>query len=114
MTMPLPVLESAVLYANTLLRLASLCLHVPRGNAVGLGIFDGENLETRIMMLTEKRLSLSRAGVIGLALATSITFGAGAVLAHAISLQAGSDPPTPLKTSQEPGTGCSTERASPR
>ena len=80
------------LYARTLLRLASLCLHVPRGNAVGLGIFDGEKLETRIMMLTEKRLSLSRAGVIGLALATSITFGAGVVLAHAMSLQVGSDP----------------------
>ena len=78
------------LYARTLLRLASLCLHAPRGNAVGLGIFDGENLETRIMMLTEKRLSLSRVGVIGLALAASITFGAGAVLAHAMSLQAGS------------------------
>jgi beta-lactamase regulating signal transducer with metallopeptidase domain len=78
------------LYARTLLRLASLCLHAPRGNAAGLGIFDGENLETRIMMLTEKRLSLSRAGVFGLALATSITFGAGAVLAHAMSLQAGS------------------------
>ncbi|MGC1298573.1 MAG: hypothetical protein WA869_26400 [Alloacidobacterium sp.] len=42
------------------------------------------------MMLTEKRLSLSRAGVIGLALATSITFGAGAVLVRAMSLQAGS------------------------
>jgi beta-lactamase regulating signal transducer with metallopeptidase domain len=78
------------LYARALLRLASLCLHTPRGNAAGLGIFDGENLETRIMMLTEKRLSLSRAGLIGLALATSITFGAGAVLAHAMSLQAGS------------------------
>jgi hypothetical protein len=78
------------LYARTLLRLASLCLHTPRGNAPGLGIFDGENLETRIMMLTEKRLSLSRAALIGLALATSITFGAGAVLAHAMSLQAGS------------------------
>jgi beta-lactamase regulating signal transducer with metallopeptidase domain len=77
-------------YANTLLHLASLCLHTPRGNAAGLGIFDGDNLETRIMMLTEKRLSLSRAGVIGLALATSITFGAGAVLARAMSLQAGS------------------------
>jgi beta-lactamase regulating signal transducer with metallopeptidase domain len=75
-------------YANTLLHLASLCLHVPRGNAAGLGIFDGENLETRIMMLTEKTLSLSRTGVIGLALATSTTFGAGAVLAHAMSLQA--------------------------
>ena len=78
------------LYARTLLRLASLCLHTPRGNAAGLGIFNGENLETRIMMLTEKRLSLSRAGLIGLALATSITFGAGAVLARAMSLQAGS------------------------
>jgi beta-lactamase regulating signal transducer with metallopeptidase domain len=80
------------LYARTLLRLASLCLHVPRGNAVGLGIFDGENLETRIMTLTEKRLSLSRAALIGLALATSITFGAGAVLAHAMSRQATSEP----------------------
>jgi beta-lactamase regulating signal transducer with metallopeptidase domain len=79
------------LYARALLRLASLCLHTPRGNAVGLGIFDGENLETRIMMLTEKRLSLSRAGLIGLALASSITFGAGAVLVHAMSLQAGSE-----------------------
>jgi beta-lactamase regulating signal transducer with metallopeptidase domain len=79
-------------YANTLLRLASLCLHVPRGNAAGLGIFDGDNLETRIMMLTEKTLSLSRTGVMGLALAASITFGAGAVLAHAMSLQARSEP----------------------
>ena len=79
-------------YANTLLHLASLCLHVPRGSAAGLGIFDGDNLEARIMMLTEKTLSLSRTGVIGLALATSITFGAGAVLAHAMSLQASSAP----------------------
>jgi hypothetical protein len=80
-------------YANTLLRLASLCLHVARGNAVGLGIFDGDNLETRIMMLTEKTRSLSRASVIGLALLTSFTFGAGAVLAHAMSLQASSKAP---------------------
>jgi hypothetical protein len=43
------------------------------------------------MMLTSKTRSLSRAGLIGLALATSLTFGAGAVLAHAMSLQAGSD-----------------------
>jgi beta-lactamase regulating signal transducer with metallopeptidase domain len=80
------------LYARALLRLASLCLHVPRGNAVGLGIFDGENLEARIMTLTEKRLSLSRTGVVGLALAMSITFGAGAVLAHAMSRQTSSEP----------------------
>ena len=44
------------------------------------------------MTLTEKRLSLSRAALIGLALATSITFGAGAVLAHAMSRQASSEP----------------------
>jgi hypothetical protein len=42
------------------------------------------------MMLTEKKLSLSRAGVVGLTLAMSIPFGAGAVLARAMSLQAGS------------------------
>jgi hypothetical protein len=78
-------------YANTLLRLASLCLHVPRDNAAGLGIFDGDNLEARIMMLTEKRISLSRARVIGLILAMSLTFGGGAILAHAMSLQAGSE-----------------------
>lgn len=79
-------------YADTLLYLASLCLRVDRGNAAGLGIFDGDNLEARIMMLTEKRLSLSRVGVIGLVLATSITFSAGAVVAHAMSLQASSQP----------------------
>src|ERR1700730_8187158 len=79
-------------YANTLLHLASLCLHVPRGNAAGLGIFDGDKLETRITMLTEKTLSVSRTGVVVLALATSTTFGAGAVLAHAMSLQARSEP----------------------
>ena len=80
------------LYANTLLHLASLCLHVRRGNAAGLGIFDGDNLEARIIMLTEKRLSLSRASVIGLVLAMSITFSAGVVVAHALSLQASSKP----------------------
>jgi len=77
-------------YANTLLHLASLCLHVHRANIAGLGIFDGDNLEARIMMLTEKRLSLSRAGAIGLVLAMSITFSAGAMLAHTMSLQASS------------------------
>ncbi len=77
-------------YANTLLHLASLCLHVPRASAAGLGIFDGDNLEVRIMMLTEKKRSLSRTSVIALVLATSIVFAAGAVLAHAVSLQASS------------------------
>ena len=79
-------------YANTLLRLASLCLHVPRDRAVALGIFDGDNLETRIMMLTKKTLSLSRTGLIGLALATNFTFGLGAVLMHMMSLQARAQP----------------------
>ena len=78
-------------YANTLLHLASLCLHVPRASATGLGIFDGDNLEVRIMMLTEKKRSLSRTSVIALVLATSIMFGAGAMLAHAISLQPSSE-----------------------
>jgi beta-lactamase regulating signal transducer with metallopeptidase domain len=76
-----------IAYARTLLRLASLCLHVPHSNAMVLGIFDGDNLEDRIMMLTEKRTSLSRAGLIGLALATSFLFGSSAVLARAVSLQ---------------------------
>lgn len=79
------------LYANTLLRLASLCLHVPRSNPAALGIFDGDNLEARIMMLTKKTSSLSRTGVIGLALAAGMAFGTGAVLAHAVSFQAGSE-----------------------
>ncbi|HEX3372596.1 MAG TPA: M56 family metallopeptidase [Edaphobacter sp.] len=76
-----------IVYARTLLRLASLCLRVPRSNAMGLGIFDGDNLEDRIMMLTEKRTSLSRAGLIGLVLATSFLFGSSTVLARAVSLQ---------------------------
>jgi hypothetical protein len=80
-------LGKRIVYARTLLRLASLCLQVPRSNAMGLGIFDGDNLEARIMMLTEKRTSLSRAGLIGLALATSFLFGSSTVLARAVSLQ---------------------------
>jgi beta-lactamase regulating signal transducer with metallopeptidase domain len=80
-------LGKPIIYARTLLRLASLCLHVPRSNAMGLGIFDGDNLEDRIMMLTEKRTSLSRAGLIGLALTTSFLFGSSTVLARAVSLQ---------------------------
>jgi beta-lactamase regulating signal transducer with metallopeptidase domain len=79
-------------YANALLRLASLCLRLPRRNAMALSIFDGDNLEARIMRLTEKTVSLSRARVIGLALATSMTFGVGAVLMHSMSLQARAEP----------------------
>jgi hypothetical protein len=78
-------------YANTLLHLASLCLRVPRAGAAGLGIFDGDNLEVRIMTLSEKKPSLSRTSVIALALATSIVFAAGAVLAHSASLQTSSE-----------------------
>jgi beta-lactamase regulating signal transducer with metallopeptidase domain len=77
-------------YANTLLRLASLCLHVARRESMALGIFDGDNLENRIMMLTGKTLSLSRASAIGLILATSITFGAGEALAQTMSVQTSS------------------------
>ena len=77
-------------YARTLLRLASLCLQAPRSSAIGLGIFDGDNLEDRIMMLTQKPASLSRAGLLGLALATSFLFGSSTVLARAVSLQAAS------------------------
>ena len=83
-------LGKRIVYARTLVRLAALCLQVPRSNAMGtmeLGIFDGDNLEDRIMMLTEKRTPLSRAGLIGLALATTFLFGASTVLARAMSLQ---------------------------
>jgi beta-lactamase regulating signal transducer with metallopeptidase domain len=80
-------LGERIVYARTLLRLASLCLQITRSNAMALGIFDGDNLEARIMMLTEKRTSLSRAGLIGLALATSFLFGSSTVLARAVSLQ---------------------------
>ena len=44
------------------------------------------------MMLTDETLSLSRTTLIGLALAMSITLDTGAVLAHAMSLQASSEP----------------------
>lgn len=80
-------LGTRIMYARTLLRLASLCLRVPRSNAMGLSIFDGDNLEERIMMLTEKRTSLSRASLIGLALATTFLFGSSTVLARAVSMQ---------------------------
>ena len=78
-------------YANTLLRLASLCLYVPRDSAAGLGIFDGDNLEARIMMLTRKKISLPRTKLIRLVLAMTMTLGGSAMLAHAMSLQAASE-----------------------
>lgn len=77
-------------YANALLRLAALCLPVSGRNAAELGIFDGDNLEDRIMMLTEKKLSLSRVGMTGLVLAMALTFGASAILARAVSWQTNS------------------------
>ena len=43
------------------------------------------------MILTDKIRPLSRTGVVALALAMSITFGAGAVLAHAMGQEANSD-----------------------
>jgi len=85
-------LGKRIVYARTLVRLASLCLQVPRSNAMGLSIFDGDNLEDRIMMLTEKRTSLSRAGLIGLAFATTFLFGSSTMLARAVSLQEVSAP----------------------
>jgi beta-lactamase regulating signal transducer with metallopeptidase domain len=80
------------LYARTLLRLASLCLHAPHGNAMALSIFDGDDLEDRIMRLTEKRNPLSRVGLVALLLAASLAFGSGAMLARATSLHAASGP----------------------
>lgn len=53
-------LFALTVYARTLLRPASVCLQVLRSNAMGLGIFDGDSLETRAMTLTEKRTSLAR------------------------------------------------------
>ena len=76
------------LYAQTLLRLASWCLHAPHGNTMELSIFDGDNLEVRIMRLTEKRNPLSRVGLFGLVLVASLTVGSGAMLARATSVQA--------------------------
>lgn len=84
-------------YANALLRLASLCLPVQRSNAAELGIFDGDNLEDRIMKLTKKRTSFSRAGVIGLILAASIAFSGSAVLARTMSLQASAKTSNPAE-----------------
>jgi BlaR1 peptidase M56 len=78
-------------YADTLLRLASLSLHIPRGNAIAMGFFDGDNLEARISVLTEKRAPLSRVGLCSLVLATSIAVSAGALFAHGMSLQTSSD-----------------------
>jgi len=101
-------------YANTLLRLASLCLRVPRQSAMALSIFDGDNLESRIMRLTKKTLSLSQTGVIGLALVTSSTFGVAAVLMHAMSLQGGLSRRVRPIGSRARGTGCSRGGVSPR
>jgi hypothetical protein len=75
-------------YAQSLLRLASLCLRVQRGDALALSIFDGDNLEERIMKLTEKRIPLTRMARLSLVLLLSTAFGSSMLLARATSLQA--------------------------
>jgi beta-lactamase regulating signal transducer with metallopeptidase domain len=85
-------------YARTLLRLASLCMHTARLSAAEVGFLGGNDLEQRIAMLTGKALVLTRTGFIGIALATSMTFGACAMVAHALSLQASAEP---AKTSDQ-------------
>lgn len=65
------------------------------------------------MTLTKKTRSLSRTAAVGLALATGMTFGAGAMLAHAMSLQTNLKLLMRQKSSREPGTGCSMEGVSP-
>jgi hypothetical protein len=66
-------------------------LHVPRDSAAGLGIFDGDNPEARIMMLTKEKISLRRSALIRLVLVMTMTFGGSALLAYAMSLQAASE-----------------------
>jgi hypothetical protein len=74
-------------YARALLRLASLCLQTSSGSAVGLGIFNEDKLEDRIMRLSMKNKSFSHAALLGLVLAIGVTFGSGAVFARAMSRQ---------------------------
>lgn len=74
-------------YARALVRLASLCLSASRGTAVGVGFFNADNLEARVMKLTEKNTSLKRAGLAILAFVLMVVFGSGAAVARAVSLQ---------------------------
>jgi hypothetical protein len=81
-------------YPNALLHLASLSFHGSHHHSLALGIFERDDLETRVKMLTEKRVPVSMIGFVGLVLALSTTFGANAVLAHAMSLQMHSGAPS--------------------
>jgi hypothetical protein len=65
------------------LRELSLAINTPEGK---------NSLEDRIMISAEKRRWLARAGVIALSLTTSITLGASANFARAMSPQASSEP----------------------
>jgi beta-lactamase regulating signal transducer with metallopeptidase domain len=99
-------------YARTLVRLASLCLQVPRDGAMELGIFDGDNLEERIMMLTEKRTSLSRTGLT--ALWQLAFYSAQPRCSHAQQACRKLLQQPTRSNSLEPGTGCSKIEASPQ
>jgi hypothetical protein len=59
----------------------SLCLQTSSGSAIGLDIFNGDNIEDRIMRLTMKNKSFCHAALLGLVLAIGVTFGSGAVFA---------------------------------
>lgn len=78
-------------YARALLRLASLCLETSSRSAVGLGMFHADNLEDRIMKLTHKNKSLSRAATLGLVLAIGVTFSTSAAFASVMSRVTGQD-----------------------
>jgi len=86
------------IYTQSLLRLASLCLRLQSGDTMALSIFDGDNLEERIMKLTEKKIPLTRMALLSLVLLLSFAFGSSALLARATSLQA-----TPAVASQSFG-----------
>ena len=93
------VLKSRRAYAQSLLRLASLCLtskypEPSRPQLTALGIFNHDNLEARILMLTRKTRSLPRARLAALALTATLTFGAGIALARAATIQSSSQPST--------------------
>lgn len=77
----------ASLYARSLVRVAELLSQAPQTPIHALGIFEGRNLEKRIMALLDPKPRLSRISAAALAIAASLLFGSACLAATAFNFQ---------------------------
>lgn len=80
-------LGDAPLYARSLVRIAEFLSQAPQTHIRALGIFEGRNLEKRIMALLDRKPRLGRMSTAALVLATSLLFASCCFAATAFNFQ---------------------------